>query len=88
MRPDPVLDRLEDRFERAKRRLLRTDEGRWALVVQGTLQSEIEVYDTETEAVHAGFLHPSHKRFCVKPIVVREEPIVIGAALTTYSAHV
>ncbi|WP_420436979.1 hypothetical protein [Candidatus Poriferisodalis sp.] len=81
VRPDPVLGRLEARFDRAKRRLLRTDEGRWALVVQGTLQSEIEVFDTETEAAHAGFLHPSRKRFCVKPIVKREEPIVISAAL-------
>ena len=81
MRPDPVLDRLEARFYRARRRLLRTDEGRWALVVQGTLQSEIEVYDTEVDAVHAGFLHSSRKRFCVKLIVECEEPIVIGGAL-------
>lgn len=81
MRHDPELDRLEERFYKARRRLLRTDEGRWALVVKGTLQSEIEVYDTELDAVHAGFLHASRKRFCVKPIVEREEPIVISAAL-------
>lgn len=81
VRTDPVLERLEARFERAKRRLMRTDEGRWALVVHGTLQSEIEVFDTDLEATHAGFLHPSRKRFCVKPIVEREEPVVISAAL-------
>ena len=81
VRPDPVLERLEARFDRAKGRLLRTDEGRWALVVQGTLQSEIEVFDTEMDATHAGFLHPSRKRFCVKPIVEREEPIFIRASL-------
>lgn len=84
VRVDPVLARLEARFERAKRRLIRSHEGRWALVVQGTLQSEIEVFDTETEATHAGFLHPSRKRFCVKPIVEREEPIVISAALAPF----
>ena len=84
MRPDPVLARLEARFERAKRRLLRSDEGRWALVVHGTLQSEIEVFDTEIEATHAGFLHPSRKRFCVKPIVKHEEPVVISAALAPF----
>ena len=84
VRTEPVLARLEARFERAKRRLMRSDEGRWALVVQGTPQSEIEVSATETEATHAGFLHPSRKRFCVKPIVEREQPIMISAALAPF----
>ena len=42
------------------------------------------MFDTETEATHAGFLHPSRKRFCVKPIVEHEQPIVISAALAPF----
>ncbi|WP_419922256.1 hypothetical protein [Candidatus Poriferisodalis sp.] len=76
---DAVLARLEARFVKRRRRLLKTDAGRWALVVDRTRQSDIEVFDSERDALAAGAQHPSRRRFCVEQIVETRE--VVHAAL-------
>ena len=76
---DTVLTRLEARFEKRRHRLLKTDAGRWVLVVDRTRQSDIEVFDSERDALAAGAQHPSRRRFCVEQIVETHE--VVHAAL-------
>lgn len=76
---DAKLAKLENRFEKRRPRLLRTHAGRWALVVDGTRASEIEVFDSEKEALAAGVQDPSRRRFCVRQIVESQE--VVFAAL-------
>ena len=76
---DAVLARLEARFAKRRRRLLRTDAGRWALIIDRTRQGDIATFDTQHEALEAGAQHPSRRRFCVKQIVETDE--VVLAAL-------
>lgn len=76
---DAKLAKLEGRFDRRRPKLLRTDAGRWALVVDGTRASEIEIFDSQREALDAGAQHPSRRRFCVRHIVEVDE--VVSAAL-------
>ena len=86
MSPDPLLDpvlvRLERRFEWLRARIVVEHEGRWALLLDrgSRLVPEFSVFDDQWDAINAGYLDPEHRRFCVKRVVKVDEPIYIRPA--------
>ena len=76
MVPDPVLDRLEASFERQRSSMVRTQQGRWALMVVGRM-CKPEFFDTESEAVSAGFRTGDGRRFLVKEVLMEDREIYI-----------
>ena len=81
MSPDPLLDpilrRLERRFDSLRAKLVVEHEGRWALLFDRgrRLVPELHVLGDQWEAIRAGYLDPGHRRFCVKQIVRVDEPV-------------
>jgi hypothetical protein len=58
-------------FEKSKPALLGSDEGRWALIHQGRV---IGVFDTEGDAIAAGYRELGNVPFLTKQIVPTEVP--------------
>ena len=75
MVPDPVLDRLEASFERRRARMLRTHEGKWALMIYRRVGEPTEFFDTQREATDAGFRKAAGGRFLVKQ-VLKEDRVI------------
>lgn len=75
MVPDPVLDRLEASFERRRARMLRTHEGKWALMIYRRVSEPTEFFDTQREATSAGFHKAAGGRFLVKQ-VLKEDRVI------------
>lgn len=75
MVPDPVLDRLEASFERRRARMLRTHEGKWALMVYRRVSEPTEFFNTQWEATNAGFRKAAGGRFLVKQ-VLKEDRVI------------
>lgn len=76
---DPILVRLERRFDRLRAKLVAEHEGRWALLHDrgARLVPELYVFDDQWDAIDAGYLDPEHRRFCVKRIVEDDEVIYL-----------
>lgn len=68
---DPILARLEARFEKLRLGLLAEHQGKWALLVyRGSRYIPLlEVWDDEWDAIRAGYADQDLRRFCVKQIV-------------------
>lgn len=81
MSPDPLLDPiligLEGRFDKLRLRLVAEHENRYALLFNrgSRLVPELHVFDDQWDAINAGYLDPERRRFCVKRIVLVDEPI-------------
>lgn len=86
MSPDPLLDpiliRLEGRFDKLRRKLVTEHENRYALLFDrgSRLVPELQVFDDQWDAINAGSLDSERRRFCVKRIVLVDEPIFIRPA--------
>jgi len=76
MVPDPVMDRLEASFERQRSSMLKTQQGKWALMVVGRMRNP-QFFDTEGEAVSAGFRTGDGRRFLVKEVLMEDREIYI-----------
>ena len=76
---DPILIRLEQRFDKLRAELVAEHEGRWALLrYRGArLVPELDVFDDQWDAIDTGYLDPEHRRFCVKRIVEVDEVIYL-----------
>jgi hypothetical protein len=73
--PDPVLDRLEASFERRRARMLRTHEGKWALMIYRRISEPTEFFRTADEAVDAGYRKAAGQRFLVKQVLAKDRVI-------------
>lgn len=83
MSPDPLLDpiliRLERRFDKLRRKLVAEHKDRYALLFNrgSRLVPELRVFDDQWDAINAGYLDPERRRFCVKQIVMVDKPVYI-----------
>jgi len=68
---DPILARLEARFEKLRPGLVAEHAGKWALLFyRGSRHVPLlEVWDDEWDAIRAGYADQALRRFCVKQIV-------------------
>ena len=77
MVPDPVIDRLEASFELRRAKMLRDHEGEWALMIYRRVSEPTEFFDTQGEAVRAGFRRARGQRFLVKQVLRKDREIFI-----------
>jgi hypothetical protein len=75
-----VLEKERETYEKHQAELLATDEGKYVLIhgdqVHGT-------FDTEMDAIHAGYDHLGNVPFLVKQIVRVETPVTFGGGVLT-----
>lgn len=76
---DSILIRLERRFDKLRRKLVAEHENRYALLFNrgSRLVPELQIFDDQWDAINAGYLDPEHRRFCVKRIVLVDEPVYL-----------
>ena len=77
MEPDPVIERLEASFERRRSQMLRDHEGQWALMIYRRVSEPTEFFDTQDEAVRAGFRKARGQRFLVKQVLKQDREIYV-----------
>lgn len=81
MSPDPLLDpilaRLERRFDWLRAKLVVEHEGQWALLFDRgrRLVPELHILDDEWDAIRSGYADPDLRRFCVKQVASVDEPV-------------
>ena len=77
MVPDPVMERLETSFEHRRAKMLRDHEGEWALMIYRRVSEPTQFFDTQGEAVRAGFRRARGQRFLVKQVLQQDREIFI-----------
>lgn len=77
MEPDPVIERLEASFERRRGKMLKDHEGKWALMIYRRVSEPTEFFDTQDEAVRAGFRKARGQRFLVKQVLKQDREIYV-----------
>ena len=67
-----MIERLEASFERRRSKMLRDHEGQWALMIYRRVSEPTEFFDTQREAVRAGFHEGQGQRFLVKQVLKQD----------------
>ncbi|MDE0115111.1 MAG: hypothetical protein OXT07_00595 [bacterium] len=75
MRIDPILNELQAAFEVQRSSLLTEHAGQWALLIDGVPQPQF--YETDIEAVAAGFSHRPSARFYINQVLEKDRPIIV-----------
>lgn len=82
MAPDPVMDRLEASFERRRAKMMKSHEGKWALLIDRRLGEPLEFFDNMHDAVSAGYRKAGGQRFLVKQVLNEDRVIVVTRLMT------
>ena len=72
-----MIERLEASFERRRGKMLKDHEGKWALMIYRRVSEPTEFFDTQDEAVRAGFRKARGQRFLVKQVLKQDREIYV-----------
>ena len=72
---DPVLERLQARFDAHRASMVAEHAGQWALLIEGDPQPQF--FATDIEASAAGYAYRPPARFLVKQVLTEDRPTFI-----------